>query len=164
MSLTAAPEAAPAPAPSTAAAQRRQRTRRRLWVVAAVLVAAVGFLLAKGITSGIEYFKTVPQALAGRAALGTSTFQLEGVVAPHTLVRTGPSSQRFVLCAGRERIAVADQATPPQLFGTNVAVVLVGHFVGSTDRFTSSQILVKHSNAYVAAHPGRVRSGDGQHC
>lgn len=164
MTVTTAPEAARAPAASAAATVRRRRTRRRLWVVAVVLLAAVGFLLAKGITSGIEYFKTVPQALAARASLGTSTFQLEGVVAPHTLVRTGPSSQRFVLCAGRARIPVADEATPPQLFGTNVAVVLVGHFVGGSDRFTSSQILVKHSNAYVAAHPGRVRSGDGQHC
>jgi cytochrome c-type biogenesis protein CcmE len=132
--------------------------------VAVVLAGAVGFLLYKGLTSGIEYFKTVPEALAARVSLGTSTFQLEGVVAPHTLVRTGPSSQRFVLCDGGDRIPVEDQSTPPQLFEPAVAVVLVGHFIGATDRFASDQILVKHSNAYVAAHPGRIRAGDGQRC
>lgn len=162
MSLTATPETAPAPGAS--AVLRRRRTRRRLWTVAAVLLVAVGFLLYKGLTSGIEYFKTVPQALAARATLGSSTFQLEGVVAPHTLVQTGPSTQRFVLCAGSDRIPVADRSQPPQLFGPDVAVVLVGHFVGGTDQFSSDQILVKHSNTYAAAHPGRIRAGDGQRC
>lgn len=147
-----------------AAAARRRRTRRRLSVVAAVLLAAVGFLLYKGLSSGIEYFKTVPQALASRAALGNATFQLEGVVAPHTLVRASPSSLRFALCSGPERIGVLDSGAPPQLFGADVAVVLVGHFVGSSDRFASDRILVKHSNAYAAAHPGRIRAGDGQRC
>ena len=149
---------------AAAVTARRRRTRRRLSVVAAVLLAAVGFLLYKGLTSGIEYFKTVPQALAARVALGSSTFQLEGVVAPGSLVRTSPSSQRFALCSGPLRIPVEDSGSPPQLFGAGVAVVVVGHFVGSTARFSSDQILVKHSNAYVAAHPGRVRSGDGQRC
>lgn len=162
MSVTAPPVAGGPAAP--AVAQRRRRMRRRLGVVAAVLLAAVGFLLFKGLTSGIEYFKTVPQALTSRSSLGSSTFQLEGVVAPGSLVRTGPSTQRFALCSGRQRIPVDDSATPPQLFSSGTAVVLIGHFVGGTTRFASDQILVKHSNAYAAAHPGRVQAGDGQRC
>lgn len=157
-------EEARAPAASAALTARRRRTRRRLSVVVAVLLAAVGFLLYKGLTSGIEYFKTVPQALAARSSLGSATFQLEGVVAPGSLVRTSSSTQRFALCAGPLRIPVEDTGNAPQLFSAGTAVVLVGHFVGSTTRFASDQILVKHSNAYVAAHPGRVRSGDGQRC
>ena len=160
----AAPPQAPA-SPAAARAARRRRTRQRLTVAAAVLLGAVGFLLYKGLTSGIEYFKTVPQALHSRAALNGATFQLEGVVAPGSLERLGPSRLRFSLCApGGLRIPVDDSGTPPQLFSTKTAVVLVGHFVGTTNQFASDTILVKHSNAYVAAHPGRVRSGDGQRC
>jgi cytochrome c-type biogenesis protein CcmE len=146
-------------------ATRRTRARRRLWLVGVILLGAVGFLLYKGLTSGIEYFKTVPQALEDRSSLKGATFQLEGVVAPGTLHRLGPSHLRFRLCApGGLTIPVEDSGTPPQLFSTDTAVVLVGHFVGDSDRFASSTILVKHSNAYVAAHPGRVRTGDGQRC
>lgn len=163
MSVASPPQAPPSPVAARAA--RRKRTRQRLAIVAAVLLAAVGFLLYKGLTSGIEYFKTVPQALQDRAALKGSVFQLEGIVAPHTLQRLGPSHLRFALCApGGTRIRIDDSGAPPQLFSTNTAVVLIGHFVGTTDRFASDAILVKHSNAYVAAHPGRVRAGDGQRC
>jgi hypothetical protein len=38
---------------------------------------------------------------------------------------------------------------------------VVGHFVGTTDRFASDQILVKHSNSYIAAHPNRVKALNG---
>ena len=35
------------------------------------------------------------------------------------------------------------------------------HFVGASNRFASDQILVKHSNVYIAAHPNRVRASNG---
>ncbi len=65
--------------------QRRQR--RRLEVVGVVIVAAIGFLVFKGLTSAIVFFKTANEAVAQRATLGNSTFQLEGMVLPGT-VRT----------------------------------------------------------------------------
>ncbi|MDA8289628.1 MAG: cytochrome c maturation protein CcmE [Actinomycetota bacterium] len=142
---------------------RATRTRRRLGVVAVVLAAAIGFLLYKALTSGVVYFKTVAEAVAARASLGNSTFQIEGVVVPHSLQVSGVH-QRFALCSGPVHIPVHNVGTPPQLFTSGVAVVLVGHFVGASNLFSSDQILVKHSSSYVAAHPGRVQHGDNQHC
>lgn len=142
---------------------RARRTRRRLGVVALVLAAAIGFLLYKALTSGVVYFKTVAQAVAARKSLGNATFQIEGVVAPHTLHVAGVH-QAFALCAGPVRIPVHNVGTPPQLFTSGVAVVLVGHFVGTSNLFSSNEILIKHSSSYVAAHPGRVQHGDNQHC
>ncbi len=133
--------------------------RRRLVVVGVVLVAALAFLLFKALTSAIVYFKTADEALKARRSLGNQTFQLEGTVVPCTLRRSGPGALDFTIASGRARVAVHSTGAPPQLFKANDAVVLVGHFVGATDRFTSGQILVKHSNSYVAAHPNRVRPG-----
>ena len=41
-------------------------------------------------------------------------------------------------------------------------VIVVGHFASaSSSTFLSDQIMVKHSASYIAAHPSRVRAGDG---
>ncbi|HUZ21215.1 MAG TPA: cytochrome c maturation protein CcmE [Acidimicrobiales bacterium] len=143
---------------------RSARTRRRIALVGVVLLAAAGFLVYKALTSAIVYFKTAQQAVAERGTLGDSTFQIEGVVVPHTLRSTGPRTLSFSICSGRVHVPVENQGTPPQLFAPGVAVVLVGHFVGTSNVFSSNQILVKHSNSYVAAHPGRVQTGDAQRC
>lgn len=135
------------------------KTRRRLVVVGIVILAAIGFLLYKGLTSAFVYFKTANQALESRAALGDSTFQIEGTVVPCTIKHVGPAHYRFAIASGKAKVQVDDQGNPPQLFQANVAVVLVGHFVAQSDLFASSQILIKHSNQYVAAHPNRVKPG-----
>ena len=154
---TLAPASAP-PAPSTV-----RRPPRRIWVAVAVVVAAIGFLIYKGVTSAFVYFKTADQALADRQQLGNSTFQIEGTVLTSSLVKT-PAGQpeRFVITSNGKRVAIDNSAVPPQLFAGGVPVVLVGHFIGSTDVFASGQILVKHSNQYKAAHPNRVRAANGQ--
>src|ERR1039458_4093187 len=60
--------------------RRHGPSRRRMWVVAVVILAAIGFLLFKGLTSAIVFFKTANEAVAQRATLGNSDFQLEGTV------------------------------------------------------------------------------------
>jgi len=141
--------------------ENTRRTRRRLVVVGVVLAAAIGFLLFKTLSSAIVYFKTAQEAVANRASLGNSTFQMEGVVVPHSIHHASGGVLDFVISSGTARVPVENEGAPPQLFQPNIAVVLVGHFVGSSDLFSSDQILVKHSNAYIAAHPNRVRSPDG---
>lgn len=123
----------------------------------------MGFLLYKGVTSAFVYFKTAQEALGSRAQLGNSTFQLEGVVVPGSIVFTNNSTfVRFSIASGKTRVQVENRGTPPQLFQANIPVVLVGHFVGASNVFSSDQILVKHSNQYIAAHPNRVRAPDGK--
>lgn len=136
--------------------RRRVHTARRLGAAAIVIVAAIGFLLYKGLTSAVVYFRTANEALADRAQLGNSTFQLEGVVAPGSVRELSGGRVDFVVTSGAARIGVENTGAPPQLFRAGIPVVVVGHFAGSGDGFVSDQILVKHSNQYIAAHPSRV--------
>ena len=155
-----APAAAPRP-PRAVRSTEQRRQRRRLAVVGVVIVAAIGFLLYKGLTTAIVYFKTTNEALAQRSTLGDSTFQLEGTVVRDSIRPTGAGQVSFTISGGGRTIAVTNSGSPPQLFKAGVPVVLVGHFVGSGDHFASNEILVKHSNQYIAAHPNRVKANDG---
>lgn len=139
----------------------RRRTRRRLWFVAAVLVAAFVFLLVEGLGSSLDYFDTVDQALAHRGTLGTSTFRLEGLVVAGTIRRTAVGTD-FTVSEGIEQVSVDNVGSPPELFAQNIPVVVVGHFAGSgSELFLSNQIMVKHSPDYIAAHPNRVKAPNG---
>ena len=153
----AAPAAAAAGMPGAARrSPARVRTTRRLALAAVVIAAAIGFLLYKGLTSAVVYFKTASEAVADRAQLGTSTFQLEGVVAKGSVHQLGGGRVAFMLTGGSARIDVVNTGAPPQLFRAGVPVVVVGHFTGTGNDFASDEILVKHSNEYIAAHPDRV--------
>lgn len=175
MTTTARPDAAdalpPAPPSPAPAAGGRPRHRLRLLAVVVVIGAAVAFLLAEGLSNSLDYFDTVPQALAQRATLGTSTtFRLEGLVVPGSIRRTAQGTD-FTVSGGGRRIAVDNVGTPPALFQPDIPVVAVGHFVaapgadgagpGVAAVFASDQILVKHTSSYIAAHPSRVRAPNG---
>jgi len=147
---------------SNEVARARRETRRRLRLVFFVIALAIGFLLYKTLWGAVTYFKTVDQALSSRNILGDADFQLEGVVLAHSISRPNATTVDFVIGgSAHHKISVTNSGEPPELFQANVPVVLVGHFVGASDRFQSDQILVKHSNSYIAAHPGRVRAPNG---
>lgn len=134
--------------------------RRRLWLAGLVIVGALAFLVLKGLGSSLVYFKTADQAVAARGQLGTSAFQIEGVVVPGSVHPTTVGVD-FVIANGGVTVPVTNQGSPPQLFQPNVPVVLVGHFEGPGNHYLSDQIMVKHSANYVARHPGRVTAPDG---
>jgi cytochrome c-type biogenesis protein CcmE len=126
-----------------------------------VILGAVGFLLVKGLGSSLDYFKTVNQALSQKAELGSSTFRLEGTVVAGSVKRSVDGA-RFDVTQGGSTVHVVNQGTPPQLFKATMPVIVVGHFdSASSEIFLSDQIMVKHSQDYKAAHPDRVRAGDG---
>ena len=134
------------------------RGRTRLLGVFALLAAAVAYLLVEGLGSSLAYFDTVGQAVAHRHQIGSSTIRLEGVVVPGSIERTGRGAD-FVVSGGGHRVAVDDTGSPPQLFQADIPVVVVGHFSGAV--FEGSQIMVKHSATYIAAHPTRVKAPNG---
>ena len=122
------------------------------------MVGAFCFLLAKGLSSSIDYFETVDQAMAQKAMLGTRDFRLEGLVVPGTVHRAG-DSVTFVAAGTHDRVLVTNTGNPPQLFQPDIPVVVVGHFSGA--RFLSNQIIVDHSASYIEAHPERVKAPNG---
>jgi cytochrome c-type biogenesis protein CcmE len=135
--------------------------RRRLAVVGVVVVAALGFLVFKGLTSAIVFFKTANEAVSQRASLGNSDFQMEGMVVPGSVQHRGKDVYLFTVESAGVKVRVDNTGDPPELFRPGLPVVVVGHFVGSSDVFASDQIMVKHSQSYVAAHPNRVKAADG---
>ena len=140
---------------------RRRRTSRRVLVVFALLLVAFVFLLVQGLGSSLNYFDTVDQAYAHRAALGTTTFRLEGTVDGGTIHPTATGTD-FDISEGAHVVHVANTGSPPQLFQANIPVVVVGHFTSSTSSdFVSSSILVKHSATYIEQNPSRVRAKNG---
>ncbi len=148
-----------------AAPPSKRRGRWRTIGVLAVLVAAVlallMALLSQGLLHSLNYFETINEAMHARAKLGTTTIRLEGVVKPHTIDRTSKGAS-FWITNGKQEIFVDAHGSPPQLFQPSIPVVVVGHFTSSTsDSFYGTQILVKHTAQYIAAHPKRVKAPNG---
>jgi len=148
---------APVAAPPT-----RRRANRRTIGVLVVLVLAVLALLSQGLLRSLNYFETVDQALNSRAKLGTQTFRIEGVVRPHSITRTAGGASFWITGSAGKEVFVSAHGSPPELFRADIPVVVVGHFTSSTsDTFYGTQIMVKHTASYIAAHPNRVKAPNG---
>lgn len=161
MALTAA--GAGSTAPPRVIPPRPPGARRRLWLLAGVMVAALGFLLFQGLSSATLYFKTADEALAERADLGERRFRLEG------LVVEGSVSESVALAGLDDRETVVDftvrgdqgglvdvvhDGEVPELFEPGIPVVMEGHWDGP--RYRSDRILVRHTSEYRAENPDRV--------
>lgn len=140
----------------------KNRSRRRSILVLAVLVIAVLALLSQGLLHSLNYFETVNEVFAHRASIGTEVIRLEGVVEPGSITRSS-NGATFVLTGSKDqRVYVDAHGSPPQLFQANIPVVVVGHFTTATSQqFDGTQIMVKHSASYIAAHPTRVKAPNG---
>lgn len=144
-----------------AAPPSKRRGRGRTIGVLVVLALAVLVLLSQGLLHSLNYFETIDQAMSARHKLGTETIRLEGVVKAHTIDRTS-SGASFWMTGGGKEVFVDAHGSPPQLFQANIPVVVVGHFTSATsDSFDGTQILVKHTASYIAAHPKRVKAPNG---
>lgn len=140
----------------------KSRSSLRSLGVIAVLVIVVVVLLSQGLLKSLNYFETVDQALSQRSSIGTKVIRLEGVVKPGTISRTNAGASFVLTGSGRHHVQVSAQGSPPQLFQANIPVVVVGHFASATSlQFDGTQIMVKHSNSYIAAHPTRVKAPNG---
>ncbi len=147
----------PVPAPVV-----KRRGRGRTIGVLVVLALAVLALLSQGLLHSLNYFETIDQAMGARAKLGTETIRLEGVVKPHTITRTASGASFWMTGGHGEEVFVYAHGSPPQLFQANIPVVVEGHFTSATSQdFYGTQILVKHTASYIAAHPKRVKAPNG---
>jgi len=127
--------------------------RRRLWLAGSIVVGVLGFLVFQGLGNATVYFRTADEAVAQRSSLGTRRFRLEGTVVSGSVAETRGDVAFRVANNGVE-VPVVHRGDPPEMFRPDIAVVLEGHFRGTT--FASDRILVKHSETYVADHPERL--------
>jgi cytochrome c-type biogenesis protein CcmE len=136
-----------------------RRTRTRVVVAFAVIVAGLGWVAAKGLSSSLVYYLTPSDILAkGQAAVGERA-RLGGYVQPGSVQRSG-SWTRFVVTDGSTRISVVSTGGVPSLFKAGQGVVVEGALEGD-GAFHADTVLVKHSGVYTPPRPGRVpRSAD----
>jgi cytochrome c-type biogenesis protein CcmE len=140
----------------------KSRSKRRSIGVIALLVIAVSALLAQGLLSNLNYFETVDQAYAHRHSLGTSDFRLEGLVTKGSVMRTARGANFVMQGSHQRRVHVIEVGQPPQLFQSDIPVVVDGHFTSVTSNiFDAHQIIVKHTSSYVAKYPKRVKAPNG---
>lgn len=123
-------------------------SRRRAWVVVAVIVGALGFLVFQGLGDAAVYFKTVDEAVAEKADLGTRRFRIEGDVVQR------PVDGRFTLQGATHKAEVEYHGEVPPLMQPGIPVVLEGRWAG--DLFKSDRIMVKHTSEYREKNPERV--------
>jgi cytochrome c-type biogenesis protein CcmE len=123
-------------------------------LAAVVIIAALGFLLARGLVNAMDYYLTARQAVAQRAQLGSSDFRIQGTVLPG--LRQVGTTLHFTIGSGPVHVQVVSTGSPPQLFHPGMPVVLDGHWQGNV--FSSFQIMVQHGSSYVEAHGAKGRS------
>lgn len=128
-------------------------TRNRLWIAGIAIVAALGFLLVRGLGDATVYFRTADEAVAQRASLGDRRIRIEGDVVAGSVHEVNGTVEFNITSKGVE-VPVVHHGDPPELFKPGIPVVLEGRFQG--EQFASDRILVKHSESYVADHPDRV--------
>ncbi|MGZ5959184.1 MAG: cytochrome c maturation protein CcmE [Myxococcaceae bacterium] len=135
-------------------------TRNRLIAVVALLLAGAGLAVVAfgNIGKNLVFYWTPGEMLAqGRKAYGP-TIRLGGVVQPgslrwdaahtHLAFRVADSDK-----AGAPSVLVVSRETPPQMFRERIGVVVEGTF-DKSQTFTSSRLMVNHSNEYRPPKPG----------
>jgi len=145
--------------PPIVTTRRARRANPARIVVASVLVlAAVAFIVSKGLGSAAVYFKTADEAVAQRQELGTRRFRIEGTVMPGS-IRQDQGRLLFSIVGATEGVIVPITHTggqPTGMFRESIPVVLEGHWAKGTDAYLSDKIIVKHSETYRAQNPARV--------
>ncbi len=134
--------------------------RARRWrgiVLAGVALAALGFVLFRGLGNATLYFYNADEAVAKRDTLGEDRFRLQGNVEDGEVDRTSGTA-RFTVSYNGADVAVEHHGELAKLFAPGVPVVLEGRWDGEV--FRSERMLIKHSEVYVEQNPDRVAAYD----
>lgn len=135
-------------------------TQRRLFLVAALLVAgvALGVISMGGIGENLVYFWTPAQVHENSDKAVGATIRMGGVVQADS-VDWQPDTQALTFTVGETAadsdtpITVHAQSAPPQMFREGIGVVVEGTMTdGGT--FRADKVMVKHSNEYRAPEEG----------
>lgn len=137
--------------------------RVRIAGAAVLILAALAFLVSKGLGTATVYFREADEAVEQLDTLGTRRIRVEGIVVDGS-IRTVGEGVRFRIEKNGTEVLVTHRGDPPELFQPNIPVVLEGRFApgqtrpadGRVARFDSDRVMVKHTNEYREENPDRV--------
>ena len=135
------------------------RRKWRNWLVMGVFAAALGVLVFQALTSARVFFYNVDEAVAQRVELDDRTFRLQGTVIDEPVM---DANGAMIFTVGHNGVRATIRHVgeePTDLFEVGIPVVAEGRWDG--EAFESQQLLVKHSEAYVADNDARPGVGDG---
>jgi len=146
-------------ASATSSTPVKAKRNLRNWLIMAVFAGALGLILFQALTSARVFFYNVDEAVADRAELGESTFRLQGTVVDEPIE---DDNGAMVFTVGHNGVQATIRHVgeePTDLFEVGIPIVAEGRWDG--DAFESQQLLVKHSESYVADNDERPGVGDG---
>ncbi|HET9156640.1 MAG TPA: cytochrome c maturation protein CcmE [Myxococcaceae bacterium] len=135
-------------------------TRNRFIAIGALLVAgaALAFIALGNMGKNLVFYWTPGEMLAQGSKAYGPTVRLGGVVQPGSLHWDAADTHLSFRVAdsdkpGAPSVLVQASETPPQMFRERIGVVVEGTFDRS-QTFTSSRLMVNHSNEYRPPKPG----------
>lgn len=143
-----------APAPR----RTRRGARLRLLVCLGIIVAALGWVSARGLTGSLVYYLAPSDLVTRHEADPGQRVRLGGYVVPGSVERVG-SDLRFTVTDGTDSIGVVSTGPVPELFRAGQGVVLEGE-LGPDHAFHSDTLLVKHNGEYQPPAPGQRPPSD----
>jgi cytochrome c-type biogenesis protein CcmE len=133
----------------------RSRSRAYLAIGGiAVLVGALGVVVFNGLTDAATFYYNVDEAVAQQDELGDQRFRMQGNVIEGSIEETATGVD-FVVAYGDAELPVTHVGTPPELFSSEIPVIIEGNFVG--DEFRSDEILIRHDSTYEEENDARLR-------
>lgn len=145
---------APLATPTAKAAARRRHSTRN-WLIMGGIAVVLGFLLYQALTSARVYYLNVDEAVARRTELGSRNLRIQGEVTQIDGVDPSGALNFTMQFNGAQARVHHVGDDPSNLFAVGQKAVVDGHWQG--DVFSSSQILMKHSESYVEANPDRLQ-------
>ena len=129
-----------------------KRSYRNL-VIVGVLLAAGAFVITQALGSAAVFYLNVDEAQDQKAELKNDTFRMQGAVVTEPATNENGAIQFQVGWEGATQTVSHVGEEPTDLFALGQSVIVEGRFIG--DVFQSTQILVKHSESYVADNEER---------
>jgi cytochrome c-type biogenesis protein CcmE len=142
--------------PAVPPAARRRRRRLGPAVFLAFLLIAGAVILFQFLSSASEFFCNADEVGHKTGCEVGKSFRLQGTVQPGYNRAAQPLVFDLAYGAATVRVTLVDGTAPSGIFCAGIPAVVEGHSTGATT-FSATNILVKHTEQYEAANPGRVK-------
>jgi cytochrome c-type biogenesis protein CcmE len=142
-----------APLQVTAVKRRNPWLNIKLLVAAAVMIAAVGFLVVNAMGSSMAYFHTVSELEASGRGMNGEPVRVGGDVLPGSIQREALATElRFTITDGQSTLPVVYTGVIPDIFSEDVEVVAEGT-IDPDGTLVATKLLTKCPSRFEADHP-----------